>query len=153
MIDSNFFQLIHINAKCATKTVILDKISEKLSTRLNMDREYFRMVLMQREKLGGTTLTMSIAVPHAVIATNCDPVVGITVLDSAAINWLDLEGNAIQKIITFVVPEGIDKNDSRVILLKNLFHGLANDSFLKRISSSHNEEQVLKIIKNQLEES
>jgi fructose-specific phosphotransferase system IIA component len=116
------------------KKVALDKISELLSTPMELSKNELKKGLLKREKEGTTGFTDGLAIPHATISALTDPKVGIVTFDKP-VEWDSLDGEGVRAAFVLLTPEN-SENNVHLKMLSQLSRNLMKEDFVKGIQEN-----------------
>ncbi|TLF38893.1 PTS sugar transporter subunit IIA [Lacticaseibacillus zeae] len=133
------------------KQAVLKTISDALAKVSGQEVAQIQSAFLERERIGNTTLTSGIVIPHAVLNGRQSPILGIFNYPLGIQDWEDLDGKPVTHVLAILMGKaGITEQEADDI--KHFFMALALPNFLQKISDTKQSQATIAVIKQQLEE-
>ena len=137
---------IEASSKKRTFQAIAQLLAQQVSC---LSEQELYDTLLNREKLGSTSIGKGIAIPHSRI-DNCVKTIGSLFLLKEPVDFDAFDGQAVDLIFVLLVPQDDGDNNANETHLKTL-SCLAtlfnNTSIVKQLRSSKSQEELYEIIK------
>lgn len=134
---------VTLNLAAASKSRLLQILSEKAGKALNINDREILAALQNREKLGSTGIGAGIAIPHAPIAGVGVPF-GLFVRLAKPIEFESIDDVPVDIVCLLLTPP--EHHAAHLSVLSSIARQLRSSEILKRIRSASNQRQMYSAI-------
>lgn len=124
-----------------TKDDALKMIANLLASQIDVSESELEDGLFEREELGTTGFIHGLAIPHAVVSTLDEPIVGIFTFKEE-VQWEALDGNGVRIVFVLLTPKNTTDNE-HLKLLSQLSRNLVKTEYIERILRNLSNPKVL----------
>ena len=94
-----------LDLRASSKRAVFEALSSAVASETDIDPHRVLELLLDREKLGTTSIGEGVAIPHAKIA-DLDAIYGFFIRTTAAIEFDALDGQKVDLVFVLLAPEG-----------------------------------------------
>ncbi len=134
---------VTLNLAAASKTRLLQILSERAGKALNISDREILAALQNREKLGSTGVGSGIAIPHAPVA-GVEVPYGLFVRLAKPIEFESIDDVPVDIVCVLLTPA--ENPAAHLSVLSRIARQLRSSDILRRIRSASNQEQVYSAI-------
>lgn len=123
-------ECIHTDVQCQSKKRVLEKISEYAASHCDANARDIFTSLLEREKLGSTSIGQGIALPHGRIPKTQTPFAVVLKLKEP-ISFDDSDPQPVDLIFALLIPE--ENQEESLEVLTNLARRMTNKDYTRKL--------------------
>ncbi len=135
-----------IDGEFRNKNDLLEDISKKVANDSLSNYEVILSDLLKREEEYSTGLENGFAIPHCRTKEVKEPYIIICNLKSSIEDYDTLDGNKVDFIISFIVPDNVEGEEEHLRLLSGLMRRLVNEDIQNKVKSTDDIEELKNIL-------
>jgi PTS system nitrogen regulatory IIA component len=129
--------------KLSSKKKVLEKVSELMAAKVDVEAQEIFETILNREKLGSTGLGHGVAIPHGRLQDS-KKAAAIFILLEEPVDYDSTDGQPVDVIFALLVPQ--DANTEQLKYLAQIAKLLSEEKLLSQIRHAHNDEALYSIL-------